>query len=79
MVVSHELAPLSLDWLADRSRSEGRVESVLSILNFTDGFHDLMLSFNSSVEFSPATMNMLCVVIESTCGAVIDIEAANCG
>ena len=37
-----------------------------------------MLSFNSSVEFSPATTNMLCVVIESTCGAVIDVESANC-
>ena len=23
-------------------------------------------------------MNMLCVVIESTCSAVIDVEAANC-
>ena len=23
-------------------------------------------------------MNMLCVVIESTCGAVINVEAANC-
>ena len=37
-----------------------------------------MLSFNSSVEFSPATMNMLCVLIESTCDAVIDVESANC-
>ena len=35
-MVSYELAPLSLDWLTDRSRSEGRVESILSILDFTD-------------------------------------------
>ena len=34
--VSHELAPLSLDWLTDRSSSKGRVESILSILDFTD-------------------------------------------
>ena len=30
------------------------------------------------MEFSPATMNMLCVLIESTCDAVIDVESANC-
>ena len=77
--LSHELAPLSLDWLTDRSRSEGRVESILSILDFTDAvFKAWCCLFNSSVEFSPATTNMLCVVIESTCGAVIDVEAANC-
>ena len=77
--VSHELAPLSLDWLTDRSRSEGRVESILSILDFTDAvFKAWCCLFNSSVEFSPTTMNMLYVVIESTCGAVIDVEAANC-
>ena len=70
-VVSHELAPLSLDWLTDRSRSKGRVESIISILNFTDAvFKAWCCVFNSSVEFSPPTMNMLCVVIESTCGAV---------
>ena len=31
--VSHELAPLSLDWLTDCSRSEGGVQSVLILLN----------------------------------------------
>ena len=77
--VSHELAPLSLDWLTNRSRSEGRVESILSILGFTDAvFKARCCLFNSSMEFSPATMNMLCVVTESTCGAVINVEAANC-
>ena len=30
------------------------------------------------MKFSPAIMNILCVVIESTCDAVIDVEAANC-
>jgi len=58
---THELAPLSLDWLTDRSRSEGRVESTLSILDFTDAvFKAWCCLFNSSVEFSPATMNVLC-------------------
>ena len=52
---------LSLDWLTDRSRSEGRVESILSILDFTDAvFKAWCCLFNSSVEFSPATMNMNC-------------------
>ena len=78
-LVRHELAPLSLDWLNDGSRSEGRAESVLSILNFTDAlFKAWCCLFNSFVEFSPATKNMLCVVIECTCSAVIDVEAANC-
>ena len=27
---------MALDWFTDRSRSEGRVESILSILDFTD-------------------------------------------
>ena len=76
--VSHELSP-SLDWLTDRSRSEGRVETILSILDFIDAvFKAWCCLFNSSVEFSPATMNMLRVVIESTCSAVIHVEAANC-
>ena len=76
---SHELAPLSLDWLTDRSRSEGRVELILSILDFTDAvFKAWCCLFNSAVEFSPATMNMHCVVIESTYDAVIDVESANC-
>ena len=79
IVVSYELASLSLDWLSDRSRPEGSVESILSILNFTDAvFKAWCCLFNSSVEFSPATMNMLRVVIESTCSAVIHVEAANC-
>ena len=77
--VSHELAPLSLDWLTDRSRSEGRAESTLSILDFTNAvFKAWCCLFNSSVDFSPATMNMFCVVKESSCDAVIDVEAANC-
>ena len=77
--VSHEFAPLYLDWLTDRSRSEGGVESILSILDFTDAvFKAWCCLFNSSVEFSPATMNMNCVLIESTCDAVIDVESANC-
>ena len=76
--VSHELSP-SLDWLTDRSRSEGRVETILSILDFIDAvFKAWCCLFNSSVEFLPLTMNMLCVVIESTCDAVIDVEAVNC-
>ena len=33
---SHELTTLSLDWWTDHSRSEGCVESIFSILNFTD-------------------------------------------
>ena len=58
--VNHELAPLSLDWLTDGSRSQGRVESILSILDFTDAvFKAWCCLFNSAVEFSPATMNML--------------------
>ena len=62
--VSHELAPLSLDWLTDRSRSESRVESVISSLDFTYSvFNAWCCLFNFSVEFSPATMNLLCVVI----------------
>ena len=77
--VSHELAPLSLDWFTDRSRSEGRVESILSILDFTDAvFKAWCCLFNSSMDFSPAIMNVLCVVIESTCDAIIVIEAASC-
>ena len=77
--VSHELAPLSLDWLTDRSRSEGRVETILSILDFIDAvFKAWCCLFNSSVEFSPLTMNMLYVVIESTCDADINVEVANC-
>ena len=77
--VSHERPPLSLDWLTDCSRSEGRVESILSILNFTDAvFKAWCCLFNCSVEFLPASVNMLCVVTESTCGAVINVEAANC-
>ena len=77
--VSHEFAPLSLDWLTDRSRSEGGVESILSILDFTDAvFKAWCCLFNSAVEFSPASMNMHCVVIESTCDVVIDVESANC-
>ena len=35
-MVSHELTPLSLDWLTDRSRSVGRVASIISILDFTE-------------------------------------------
>ena len=77
--VSHKLAPLSLDWFTDRSRSEGRVESILSILDFTDAvFKAWCCLFNSSMDFSPAIMNVLCVVIESTCDAIIVIEAASC-
>ena len=77
--VSHEFAPLSLDWLTDRSRSEGGVESILSILDFTDAVLKAWFClFNSSVEFSPATMNMNFVVIESTFDAVIDVESTNC-
>ena len=46
--VSHELAPLSLDWLTDRSSSKGRVESILSILDFTDAvFKARCCLFNS--------------------------------
>ena len=77
--VSHELAPLSLDWLTDRSRSEARAESTLPILDFTDAvFKAWCCLFNSSVEFSPAIMNTHYVVTESTCDAVVDVELANC-
>ena len=66
-----------VNWL--QQIREGRVESIPSILDFTDAvFKAWCCLFNSSVEFSPTTMNMLYVVIESTCGAVIDVEAANC-
>ena len=45
---SHELAPLSLNWLTDRSRSEGGVESTLSILDFIDAdFKTWCCLFNS--------------------------------
>ena len=55
------------------------MESILSILDFTDAvFKAWFCVFNSSVAFSPASMNMLYVVIESTCGTVIKVEAANC-
>ena len=79
--VSHKLTPLSLDWLTHRCRSKGRVESILSILDFTNAvFKAWCCLFNSSVEFLPATMNIFCVLIECTCDAVIDVEAANyCG
>jgi len=50
-MVSYELAPLSLNCLTDRSTSEGRVESILSILNFTDTvFNAWCCLFNSSME-----------------------------
>ena len=77
--VSHELTPLSLNCLTDRSRSKGRVESILCILDFTNiVFKAWCCLFNSSIESSPATKNILCVVIESTCDVVIAVEAANC-
>ena len=55
------------------------MDSILSILDFTGAvFKAWCCLFNFSVEFSPATMNMLCVLVESTCGAVINVETANC-
>ena len=51
IAVSHELAPLSLHWLTDHSRSDGRVESILSTLDFTDAvFKAWCCLFSSSVE-----------------------------
>ena len=77
--VSHELAALSLDELTDRNSWGYRVESILPILDFTDAvFKAWCCLFNSSVEFSTATVNMLCVAIESMCDAVIGVDVANC-
>ena len=78
--MSHELKPLSLDWLTDCSRSE-RVEwnQYLPFSISPTQFSRLEVVFLTLPWNSrQTTMNMLYVVIESTCGAVIDVEAANC-
>ena len=76
--VSHELALLSLDWLTNCNTSGKRVASILSFLDFADAILTVWRCLlSSSVDFSPATIKMLCVAIDSTCDAVIDAEAAN--
>ena len=77
--LSHELAPLSLDWFTNCSRSREREASIFYIFDFANAIlSEWWCFFNSSMDCPLVTISVLCVVIDSTWDDVIEVGVVYC-